>query len=260
MHKLVGMLMLGCVLLSNLSCTAGKISTVDTADIENILGKGVQCFLVPSEEYGPGTVFRIDEHKVTYIANRTIAATLQVPAPVDAAFGELSGRQHFNLGVLASTLALQSNGKNIAQANASADRTRTIEAKLEGLKLEVTDDQDIDKVLDWFSTYPNKRPQNVYYVVREAYLADAFGMKITKELTLDFGGEFNFKQAIKANPNLKYDPTASYDLTARFPSKLRVCIKPEKLVFDRAGISGPHFRTEEVKTRLTVVSDGGSDP
>lgn len=240
------------------SCTAGKIKTSDVKDIATIMGKGFQCFLVPSEYYKPGTVFRINEHKVPYIANKTLAD--KVPSSSkDAAFGVLEGKQHVNLDVLVTLLNLKAPAQDLASVNATVDRTRSVDAKLTGLKLEIADDGDIDEVVNWFSSYPNKRPKSRYYVVREAYLADSMGLKITKELKAELGGEATFDASVKANPKLTYDPRATYDLTAPFPTRLRVCMKPEELHFVKAGIGGSVYDTKPVDVRLDVRGNGGHD-
>lgn len=246
------------ILLLATACNTGKIRKADTADLESLLGKGVQCFLVPSEHYKPGTVFRIDEQGETWVANRRLAEQIST-SDGNAALGTISGKQSVNIAVLASLLNLAKPGEKLAQINASVARTRTLDVQVSDLKLEITDDQDIDGVLKWFADV-EKKPKNRYFVVREAYTATAMGLKVTKELKADFGGEAIFDQAIEATPRLTYDPRASYDLTAPFPSRLRVCIKPERLVVAKAGLNGSVYKTEPVEDRLVLSGAGGEDP
>jgi len=230
-----------------------------TADLGRILGTGVQCLLTPSSEYKPGTVFRIDDKNVSYFANRTLRDRLPLHPPADAAVGILRGKQDINIGLLASLLTLSQPGTDLASIHASFNQTRTIDAELEGVKYETTDDTDIDQVMNWFDAYNYKRPGSKYYVVREAWLANAMGLKITKNLKIDFGGEATFDKIIKVNPTIKYDPEAEYDLTKPFSTPLRVCIKPEELVYDAPGATGPTYKRVEVRERLNIVKQGVDD-
>jgi hypothetical protein len=231
------------------SAAMSQMASDGTADLGKLLGAGVQCLTAPSTGYRPGTIFRIDENKVSYFVNQQLAERIPTHT-LPAAVGQLSGRQQLSVGVLAWLL----NASKVADLHASADSKRTIDARFGRVTWEVTNDDQIDDLLaTWFAQYKHKRLNSTYYVVREAWLAESLQLKMTKGLTDDLGGEVSLKKILQLNASFKYEPSSEYNLSAPFPEALRVCIKPEVWVpIVGVGRGEPLYRTEPVRSKLTV--------
>jgi hypothetical protein len=239
--------------------TTQAASEKDLKGLSQALGKGVQCFLLPSEEYAPGTIFRVDKKKVSYIVSSEVAKKVDVKKRA-AALGTINGTQQFTAGLVASLFNLKSGDQNLASAHGSFNRKRTVEARLDGLVYETTDDVEIEKVLGWFSAFQGKKAKNTYYVVREGYVADGISIKLGKNLVADFGGEGTVKDAVKLTPTIKYERTSDYELTRPLQPPLRTCVKSEEIELAGSGAVGPMYTLKKDTKMPQISRHGGTDP
>lgn len=240
-------------LLAALSALATPFSlgstqeSIETHAVGSVLGEGVQCLLAPSTAYQPGTVFRIDQHHVSYLVDQPFADKIPTRQE-EATLGFLSGRANVSLNELAWLLQVQS----LVHTNASSSAVRPIDVRFEDVTWESIDDAQIDTAIKWFAGYPHKREGSEYFVVKEAWKVGSMRMKLTLHLASDLGGEGSVAQLLKTNDGLKYEPAAQYSLSEVFPEPLRVCIKPERLVWGTAETDA--HRTEAVRGRLIVLA------
>ena len=241
------------IVLATLSALAvpfslsAKPESMETHAVGSVLGDGVQCLLAPSTAYKPGTVFRIDHQHVSYLVDQPFADPIHTRQE-EATLGFLSGRADVNLNVLAWLLQVP----RLVHTNASSSAMRPINVRFEDVTWESTDDPQMDTVIHWFASYPHKREGSEYFVVREAWKVGAMRMKFTVDLASDLGAGGSVAQLLKTNYGLKYEPAAQYSLSESFPEPLRVCIKPERLVWEGdAGL----LHTEPVHDRLIISGE-----
>src|SRR5581483_6080923 len=143
------------VIVSCLSAAShhGAAAAQETDTLGALLGPGVQCLLAPTSAYKPGTVFRINRQHVSYFVNRSLAE--RIPTHPETASVGVSGRSTVSAGVIGWLLRA---GQRAARASDSGGHT--IDVELGDLTWEVTDDSQIDEVVDWFSAYRRKRADN----------------------------------------------------------------------------------------------------
>lgn len=239
------------IVLATLSALAvpfslsAKPESIDPhAAIGSVLGDDVQCLLAPSTAYKPGAVFRIDQQHVSYLVDQPFADKIH-PRQEEATLGSLSGRADVNLDVLAWLLQVP----RLMHTNVSSSAIRPVSVRFEDVTWESTDDEQIDAVINWFAGYQHKREGSEYFVVREAWKVGAMRMKLTLNLASDLSEGGSVAQLLKTNYGLKYEPAAQYSLSESFPEPLRVCIKPERLVWE--GSADVHH-TEPVRERLII--------
>lgn len=227
---------------------AAEPGPLETHAVGSVLGEDVQCLLAPSAAYKPGTVFRIDQQHVSYFVDQTF--TDKIPTrEEEAVLGFLSGRDDINLSVLAWLLRVKQPTHSIA----SWDGIRRVDVRFDDVTWEHAEDAQINAVVDRFAGYQHKREGSEYFVVREAWKVGSMHLKLTTGLASDLGAEgSSIPKLLHANYELKYAPAKRYNLSQSFPQALRVCIRPERLVWGSGSGSGS-YRTEPVHDRLTIV-------
>jgi len=222
--------------------------SVETHVVGSVLGEDVQCLLAPSAAYKPGTVFRIDEQHVSYFVDQSF--TDKIPArQEEAVLGFLSGRDDINLSVLAWLLRVQQP----EHPSASWDAVRRVDVRFDDVTWERAEDAQINAVVDRFAGYQHKREGSEYFVVREAWKVGSMRLKLTTGLASDLGaGGSSIPKFLHTNYELKYAPAKRYNLSEAFPEALRVCIRPERLVWGNGPGTDSHH-TEPVRDRLIIV-------
>ena len=226
----------------------GAISVTDTDDLGAVLGPGVQCLLTPTSAYKPGTIFRINGQHVSYFVNRAIAERIPTH-PERAEVGTIAGRSEVSAGVVGWLL----RAGTPVNAKVSGGTRHTINVEFHDISWEVTDDSQIDQVVDWFSAYKHKYDDSEYFVVREAWLVGSMRMRLTDDVAGDVGFGASLAKLLRLNTWLKYNPSAQYNLSGVYPIPLRVCIKPERLVADAGRGSQKTYRAETIGERLVIV-------
>ncbi len=213
---------------------------------DNMLPDGWQFYSRPTNLEPPGTIFRIDPEGKRFIVDRLKPV---VDAGLEPGASKVESIEA-KAGVLARLVGLQP-----LSANVSAGAARVLEYEIKDPIRESTTDMQMDAVLKPYLAKMEFRPNQQYYVIREARSATAMKYQLSNEQLGEIGGEATVNAVVDASVKLSAKRGGHYELAHAFPERLGVMFLPEEIAPVRAGLgAGPaEFGRVPVKHALEWV-------
>jgi hypothetical protein len=196
---------------------------------DNMLPPGWQFYSRPSNLEPPGTVFRIDGEKRRYIVERLTPTVDLGPEPA-ASKVEVIETQ---INILARLMGIQNTN-----VEAGGGKSKTLEFEIIEPERQTTTDRNMEVVLKPFLNTLGVRPDNRYYVIREARSATAMTYRLTSAQFAELGAETAVSAAVEAGVKLESKGQNVYEVRQKFPERLAVMFLPEEIAPVRAGL-GP---------------------
>jgi hypothetical protein len=190
----------------------------------------------------PGTLFRIDNNNVKYTAKLFNNKEFEIHKG-KFKVGKLKIYKEANIALLAqASLTKQMHEMNIdtdiqISGNAIFSKENYLTVDFRNTSKELIDDSAGDVVLAWFKEHPPK-PNNTYYLVREAVVCSDIKIELSKNIVNSLGGDAKLEELANANADFKRNNYGEYSLESHETPPLRVCIKAEKIIVKSSGFAG----------------------
>ena len=194
---------------------------------DNMLPDGWQFYSRPTNLEPPGTIFRIDPEGKRFIVDRLKPVVDTGPEPGASKVESIEAKA----GVLARLVGLQP-----LNANVSAGAAKILEYEIREPVRESTTDVQMDAVLKPYLAKMEFRPNQRYYIIRDARSATAMKYQLSNEQLGEIGGEATVNAVVDANVKLSAKREGRYELAQAFPERLGVMFLPEEIAPVRAGL------------------------
>lgn len=193
--------------------------------------RGWQFFERPNKLEPPGTVFRIDEGGIRYVARTCPVPSSKGPEPSAKVAKTVRAR----MGLVASMLSL-------GRLDVAASTEETVRYKLEDPIRELTTDQDVDEALPACLGGITIRGGSRYFVIREVRHATGLTYRLTRNQVVKIGGEAQLRKLHGAG-NVVHDAKSDeLSIAQKFSETLGVMFLPEELHLAPGGEGGPSFK------------------
>lgn len=208
-----------------------------------LLEPGWQFYTRPTSLEPPGTVFRIDKEGRRF-------AVAEIPTEKTTgteAFGATSMAIRTNARMLAKFIG----GRADVAAGQEGNRLETLEFEMFDVEKEVTTDVAILQLLTEFRSRVEYKPENRYFVIREARSALGVRYSLSEQLVNALHGAAGLSQLVKGDSGLSYEKKESYVLNQKLPTRMRVMFLAEEVVPTNALLGDkPQFETTPVTEPL----------
>ena len=235
---------------------AGDWTALDTASIkpgaEAVTSKfvpgvpnGYQCPLVPNGFDPAGSIYRLDKDGTyfrvkDFSTDAAIAALGTLKREVKISNYQLADTQQSNVGLSLNLLNKVLPGLT-ASASADYKKAMTVEITVEDMVGEVIDDAVADRIVEQFQSTMKAKPNNTYFLVREAVKAGAVSYKIKRTDLAKLGGKAEVEKLAQGAANVtvrENDGVLEIKQTFK-PDRMPICIKSAELMIEsgRGGAS-----------------------
>lgn len=204
--------------------------SIDTSISSDPLPSGWQFYSKPTTLEPPGTVFRIDPDKKTYIVDVLKVKTQKG----NEAFGKVQTSVQAKTSIIVSFLGL----KNVS-VSSSAKKNEQVTLEMQNLVREILTDKDLDPIIKPFLEGLDYRIKNRYFVIREATTVKEINFRLSKNQVGSLGGEASLKKALSMQGTIHSSKQkGSYVLQQKFEKPMRIMFLPEEIKPVSAGLGG----------------------
>jgi hypothetical protein len=209
-----------------------------------LLDPGWQFYSKPTTLEPPGTVFRIDSAD-----RRFVVDVIATPITIG---GELFPKSEQTIQTSASALSRFIGKDPKASLSQKGTRVDTLQFEMLEVQREMTTDADIARILKEFRSRVEYRPDNRYYLIREARSAKELHYTLSEDLVNRLGGSAAVSALASGSAGLSYQKHQRDVLSQVLPERMRVMFLADQIVPGSASLSGdlPEFTTAPVTRPL----------
>jgi len=202
---------------------------------DHVVPAGFVCTATPSEAYGPGYVFRVDQTGAELLVSDlgAIAQTHVFAAalPVYDATVSRSVGLSFDLKI---------PNPAISNAEASAAAATTSHASFGQGRFVLMTDAGVASLLSEINGQVFPKPGSRYFVVRDTVQAKTVDLRFSRSDELRLGGQVTIASLLSGSPSLSLKRDSQLVLSASFDTPLNVCVRAVELI---PGPDGSEFST-----------------
>jgi hypothetical protein len=222
-------------------------------DVGKVVPSDFFCSATPSEAYGPGFVYRVDQlgSEFLVVDLSSFAKTFKYSAvsPVYEASFSRSGGMIFNLLGTPSTASADVNSVNSGTSRVAFSSGSYV----------LMSDETFDALLAQIEMQVTPKIGSRYFVVRDTIQASGIDIVISREDKTKIGGEAKVAKIIGATPSVDIQQKESLSLVKEFQGNLNVCKRPVEIQPSGKVSSGGSIEpvSEEIGWRVSksVVSE-----
>lgn len=180
---------------------------------------GYTCSVSPSTAYAPGYVFRINESGASFLVMdaRNRAETAEYSAALGSYNATLTSASSLSFAL--------APGGTSAEGNTSQSRSNTTKMSFKNGSFVLMDDQNETALLSIISGEIDRRPNNQYFMVRDAIQANGVQIILNSTDERTLGGETSVAELVSGKTNFTVTKVENLEINGDFEVPLNVCVR-----------------------------------